>query len=79
MSNLEKYDEIFMELFQVEKKQLNEGFTFAATANWDSLAHITLISQLEDIFNVFFETEDILTFGSYDNGKKILQKYGVEF
>ena len=78
MNLLAKYDEIFMEIFKVSKERLNSDFTFAATANWDSLAHITLISRLEGEFNVFFETEDILTFGSYENGKKIMQKYGVE-
>lgn len=78
MSTLAKYDEIFKDIFKVEQNQLNEGFAFASMASWDSLAHITLISRLESEFDVFFETEDILTFGSYENGKKILQKYGVE-
>lgn len=78
MSTVSKYDEIFMDIFQVDRDQLNEGFAFAAIESWDSLAHITLITRLESEFDVFFETEDILTFGSYENGKKILQKYGVE-
>lgn len=38
-----------------------------------------LIARLEDTFGVFFETEDITHFGGYENGKRILAKYGIEF
>ena len=37
-----------------------------------------LISELEDAFDIMFESEDILHYGSYENGKAILRKYGVE-
>jgi len=45
---------------------------------WDSMAHMELIALLEDTFNIMFETEDILHYGSYENGKTIIKKYGVE-
>mgnify|MGYP000777773696 FL=1 len=37
-----------------------------------------LIAQLEDEFEIMFETDDITHFGGYENGKAILAKYGVE-
>lgn len=79
MSNLEKYNGVFTEVFGVSEAELNEGFTFSQVEIWDSLSHLTLISALEDAFDVMFETEDILHFGGYENGKKILERYGVEF
>ena len=79
MSNNEKYQNIFMEIFSVDATDLNSSFNFKDVEKWDSLTHLTLISELEDTFDVMFETEDILHFGGYENGKKILARYGVEF
>ena len=79
MSNSEKYQNIFMEIFSVNAEDLNSSFNFKDVEKWDSLTHLTLISELEDAFEVMFETDDILHFGGYENGMKILTRYGVEF
>ena len=79
MSNSDKYKNIFMEIFSVDAEELNSNFNFQDVEKWDLLTHLTLISELEDAFEVMFETEDILHFGGYENGKKILARYGVEF
>lgn len=79
MSNSEKYRSIFVSVFNVDESILDASFNFKDVKVWDSLTHLTLISELEDSFNVVFETEDILHFGDYENGMKILSKYGVDF
>ena len=76
--NLEKYNQIFMHLFEVDEDQLNESFCFGKAPGWDSFAHMELIAQIEDTFEIMLETEDITHFGGYENGKKILAKYGIE-
>ncbi len=75
--NLEKYNQCFKEIFDVDEAQLNENFVFGEAPGWDSLAHMELISKLEDTFSIFMDVDDITRFGSYANGKKILRKYGV--
>lgn len=79
MSNKEKYQNVFMNVFTVNTEDLNDTFNFKNVENWDSLTHLTLINELEDAFDVMFETDDILHFGGYENGMKILARYGVEF
>ena len=79
MNNLQKYNSVFVNVFNVNASELNESFTFADAQRWDSVAHLTLISELEDAFDVLFESQDILHFGSYLNGIKIMESYGVEF
>lgn len=79
MDNLKKYNNVFCSVLGVDESMLNEDFTFKAVPQWDSVAHLSLISELEDTFDVFFESEDILHYGSYLNGIEILKKYGVEF
>lgn len=75
--NLEKYNNCFKEIFGAEAV-LDDNFMFGKAPGWNSLAHMELIALLEDTFGIMFETDDILHFGSYNNGKEILKKYGVE-
>ena len=79
MDNLKKYNEIFCRVLNVREENLNEKFTFRDVPQWDSVAHLSLISELEDEFDILFESEDILHYGSYLNGIEILRRYGVEF
>lgn len=78
MTNLEKYNQIFSEVLNVPEAVLGEAFTFRDVPQWDSVAHLSLISALEDAFDVMFDSEDILHYGSYENGKAILNRYGVD-
>lgn len=78
MTKQEKYKNIFMEVFDVGEERMNESFTFADTDEWTSLSHMFLISELEDAFDVMFDPNDILHFGSYENGQLILKRYGVD-
>lgn len=79
MNNRETYKSVFTRVFSVDEDVLDASFNFKDVEGWDSLTHLTLISELEEEFNVFFETEDILHFGGYENGIKILSRYGVDF
>lgn len=79
MNNKEKYQQVFKNIFNVNENELNDDFTFSNVEKWDSLTHLTLISELEATFDVFFETDDILHFGGYSNGIEILKRYGVVF
>lgn len=78
MTNREKYDRIFIDVLGTTREALGSEFTFKDTPQWDSVAHLTLISELEDAFDIMFEAYDILHYGSYENGIKLLQKYGVD-
>lgn len=78
MDNKQKYIDVFKTIFEVSEDKLDNSFNFKDVEEWDSLRHMTLISELEDAFDVMFETEDILHFGGFMNGIEILKRYGVE-
>lgn len=80
MSNLEKYNQAFINAFEVEEEQL-KGLEYQAIEAWDSVGHMQLISELEDAFDIMMDTNDIMELSSYEKGKEILAKddYGVEF
>ncbi len=77
MSNLEKYDEVFMESLSVGKDELS-GLSYQSIPAWDSVGHMDLVAELEDAFEITLETDDIIDFNSYEKGKEILKKYQIE-
>ena len=44
----------------------------------DSVGHMELITLIEETFDLLLDTEDILSFTSYERGIEILKKYSVE-
>ena len=77
MSNVEKYNEAFIESFGVDADALPE-LAYQGIPEWDSVGHMQLIAALEDAFDIMFETDDIIEFSSYEKGKEFMKKYGVE-
>ena len=76
MNNIEKYDNAFIESFSIEKKVLKD-LEYNKIEQWDSIGHMSLISDLEDKFKITFETDDVVDFSSYKKGKEILKKYSI--
>jgi len=77
MEQLEKYKAAFIEIVGVSEDQL-PGLAYQATAGWDSVGHMQLITQLEDIFGIALEMDDILEFSSFEKGIEILRKYEIK-
>ena len=77
MSNKEKYQDIFIKSLSIDSKKFNENLKYNEIPEWDSIAHMTLISGIEEGFNITMETDDIIDFSSYNKGIEILTKYKV--
>ena len=80
MSNLEKYNQAFMNAFEITEDQL-AGLKYQDIEAWDSVGHMQLDAELEDAFDIMMDTDDIIDLSSYEKGKELLSKeeYGVEF
>jgi acyl carrier protein len=78
MTNLEKLNKIFCEVFSVEESALNSEFDKCNVEGWDSVRQLSLTSSVEDEYDIMLDAEDILEFTSYDNVKKVLKKYDIE-
>ena len=77
MSNIEISRNIFVESLSINLKDLKEDLKYNDIPEWASIGHITLISNLEDAFEINIETDDIVDFSSYKKGLEILKKYKV--
>ena len=77
MSNKEKYDNSFLSALSIKKDVIKNKLEYNSIPEWDSIGHMSLISELEKNFNISIETDDVIVFSSYDKGKEILKKYKV--
>jgi acyl carrier protein len=78
MNNKDNYDKVFIESFVLDAKQLNDKLEYNSIEAWDSIGHMQIIAELEDIFEIELEMDDIINFSSYNKGMEILAKYGIE-
>lgn len=77
MNNINKYNQAFVSAFNIQEDTLGESFTNEHIDKWDSITHLSLMTEIEDAFDIMLETEDILSFLSYEKGKEILAKYDI--
>ena len=62
-----------------DKKKFTEKLKYNDIPEWDSIGHMTLMSTLEDGFNISIDTDDIIDFSSFKKGYEILVKYKIDF
>ena len=79
MNNKQKYDQTFIESFSINESLLGDDLIYNSIPEWDSVGHMSLIAELEEVFDIMMEMDDIIDFSSYKKGFELIAKYGVEF
>lgn len=77
MESIDLYKKVFLEALEVSEEQLDD-LKYLDVEAWDSVGHMGLIAELEEVFEIELDTDDIIDFSSYQVGKDILKKYSVE-
>tara|TARA_B100000900_G_scaffold79224_1_gene63684 strand:- start:17496 stop:17750 length:255 start_codon:yes stop_codon:yes gene_type:complete len=78
MTTLKKYKQIFAKVFSLKENYNFDSLKYQDIPEWDSIGHMTLMSELENKFKISIDTDDIVDFSSYKKGQEILAKYKVE-
>ncbi|KZZ82542.1 acyl carrier protein [Bacillus sp. SJS] len=79
MRNIEKYRNAFINALDIEEDAVCENLVLGATPEWDSIGHMALISEIEDVFDVSLDSEWMTEFNSYQSGIELLKRLGVDF
>lgn len=77
MKNIEKLNNIFVEVFGVEPSALTSNFNKENVEAWDSIHQLSIVTAMEEEFDLLFDPEDIIALDSYEAAKGIMEKYGV--
>lgn len=79
MSNVARLEGAFVEALSIPKDSDFASLAYRSIDEWDSVAHMQLVSEIEDTFDVMLETQDVIDMSSFVKAQEILGKYGVTF
>ena len=73
---LAEVNAVFRDVFDDDSISVTDATTAADIEEWDSLTHITLINEIENLFNLKFSMKDVLAMenvgGLLDNIERLL-------
>jgi acyl carrier protein len=55
------------------------SLTYRGIPEWDSVAHMQVIAEIEDAFDIMLEIDDVTGMSSFEIAKDILTKYDLSF
>lgn len=79
MSNPIKLVRCFAAALAVPESAVLDTLTYESIAQWDSVAHMALVTELEAAFDVMLDTDEILALDSPAAARAILGRHGVVF
>jgi acyl carrier protein len=75
----EQLKNAFSNVLGVDPTANFEELSYGNTAGWDSVAHMSLVAEIEKTFDVMLSTEDVIGLSSFPEARKILTGYGIQF
>ncbi len=77
MNNVPKLYEAFAKALNIRLDQVSDSLAYNSIPEWDSVAHMALIAELEAAFDVMLDTDDIIGMSSVGAAREILEKHSV--
>ena len=79
-TNFEKLQTAFFKGLNLSSIDQLLALKLKESPNWDSVGHITLISEIEDAFDLNLEADDMFEIDTFDSAIKVLEsKYNQRF
>jgi len=72
-----KLKEILAKVLLIDETKISDEMSRKTVKEWDSMAHLMLVSELESAFEVTMDDEDIMEIQTVTDLKKTLQKLGI--
>lgn len=72
-------EEVIGRVLGVDPRSVTDTTTAGQHENWDSLAHITLMLELQSVYNVMFSIEETLLIKDCAAIKRVLADKGVRW
>ena len=76
-SSDKKLKTILAKVLLIDESKVNDGMSRKTVKEWDSMAHLMLVSEIESAFEVTMDDDDIIEIQTVADIKKTLQKLGI--
>jgi acyl carrier protein len=77
-SSVDRLTQIFITSLGIAGSTDVPSLEYRGIPEWDSVAHMQLVSDIEGEFDIMLDTEDIIAMSSFAKTREILAKYGVD-
>jgi acyl carrier protein len=77
--NPDKLRDCFSRSLGIPRERVTDDLAYNSLKEWDSVAHMALVVELETEFDVMFDTDDILGMSTVAKAREILARLGVGF
>lgn len=74
---MNKLIDCFVQTFAIEKEAVTRELAYQSIPQWDSVGHMALVAEIENTFNVTFDTDDIIGMSDFSKAVEMLKKHGV--
>ena len=72
-----KLKTILAKVLLIDETKISDEMSRKTVKEWDSMAHLMLVSELESAFEVTMDDDDIMEIQTVTDLKKTLQKLGI--
>jgi acyl carrier protein len=73
----EKLKDILAKVLLIDKNKISDDMSRKSVEEWDSMAHLMLVSEIEGAFEVAMSDDDIMEIQTVGDIKKTLKKLGI--
>jgi len=73
----EKLKDILTKVLLLDESKISDGMSRKNVEEWDSMAHLMLVSEIESAFEVTMDDDDIMEIQTVGDIKKTLKKLGI--
>ena len=78
MSQLETFENLLMEAFEIQRDDIKDDVTPDDLENWDSIVHMDLCAKFEENFDISLDVEEITEMQTLGLMKEVLKRHGVD-
>ena len=72
-----KLKDILAKVLLIDKSKISDRMSRKNVEEWDSMAHLMLVSEIESVFEVAMSDDDIMEIQTVGDIKKTLKKLGI--
>jgi acyl carrier protein len=76
-SSIDKLKNAFVKVLGVSLDSNFESMAYGQTPGWDSVAHMSLIAEIEITFDIMLATDDVIGMSTFPKAKEIIARNGV--
>lgn len=72
-------EDLIAYVFSVDRRSISESTSNHTLAEWDSLAHMTLVLEVERVYSCALSAEEVMTMTSVKALKELLLSRGISW